>query len=132
MHWRRKWQPTPVVLPGESHGWGKIPWTGSLVGCHLWGRTESDTTEGLNNNKYHNDSNSLETPNHGEGKKSMEICLTTLPLLIALFMVTSQNTAPCNLSHLLWSLAVDVIEVGGLGHFRVTQFSWVSLLYIVV
>ena len=39
MHWRRKWQPTPVFLPGESQGWG------SLVGCHLWGRTELDTTE---------------------------------------------------------------------------------------
>ena len=39
MHWRRKWQPTPVFLPGESQGW----W--SLVGCCLWGRTESDTTE---------------------------------------------------------------------------------------
>ena len=39
MHWRRKWQPTPVFLPGESQGWG------SLVGCRLWGRTELDTTE---------------------------------------------------------------------------------------
>ena len=39
MHWRRKWQPTPVFLPGESQG------QGSLVGCRLWGRTESDTTE---------------------------------------------------------------------------------------
>ena len=39
MHWRRKWQPTPVFLPGESQG------PGSLVGCRLWGRTESDTTE---------------------------------------------------------------------------------------
>ena len=39
MHWRRKWQPTPVFLPGES--WGQ----GSLVGCHLWGHTELDTTE---------------------------------------------------------------------------------------
>ena len=39
MHWRRKWQPTPVFLPGESQGWG------SLVGCRLWGRTKSDTTE---------------------------------------------------------------------------------------
>ena len=39
MHWRRKWQPTPVFLPGESQG------LRSLVGCHLWGRTESDTTE---------------------------------------------------------------------------------------
>ena len=38
-HWRRKWQPTPVFLPGESQG------RGSLVGCHLWGPTELDTTE---------------------------------------------------------------------------------------
>jgi len=37
--WRRKWQPTPVFLPGESQG----QW--SLMGCRLWGRTESDTTE---------------------------------------------------------------------------------------
>ena len=33
MHWRRKWQSTPVLLPGESQGWG------SLVGCCLWGQT---------------------------------------------------------------------------------------------
>ena len=39
MHWKRKWQPTPVFLPWESQG------RGSLVGCCLWGRTESDTTE---------------------------------------------------------------------------------------
>ena len=39
MHWRRQRQPTPVFLPGESQGWG------SLLGCRLWGRTESDTTE---------------------------------------------------------------------------------------
>ena len=39
MPWRRQWQPTPVFLPGESQG------RGSLVGCRLWGRTESDTTE---------------------------------------------------------------------------------------
>ena len=36
---RRQWHPTPVFLPGESQGWR------SLVGCRLWGRTESDTTE---------------------------------------------------------------------------------------
>ena len=39
MHWRRKWKSTPVFLPGEFQGWG------SLVGCHLWSLTESDTTE---------------------------------------------------------------------------------------
>ena len=37
--WRRKWQPTPVFLPGESLG------QGSLVGCRLWVHTDSDTTE---------------------------------------------------------------------------------------
>ena len=39
LHWRRKWQPTPVFLPGESQG------RGSLVGCCLWGCTKSDTIE---------------------------------------------------------------------------------------
>ena len=39
MHWRRNWQPTPVFLPGESQGWR------SVVGCRLWGCTESDTIE---------------------------------------------------------------------------------------
>ena len=39
MHWRRKWQLTPVFLPVESQG------RGSLVGCRSWGRTESDMTE---------------------------------------------------------------------------------------
>ena len=41
MHWRRKWQPTPAFLPGEFQG------RGSLVGCRLWSRTESDTTEAI-------------------------------------------------------------------------------------
>ena len=39
VHWKRKWQPTPVFLPGESQG------QRSLVGCHLWSCTESDMTE---------------------------------------------------------------------------------------
>ena len=37
--WRRQWPSTPVLLPRKSHGWR------SLVGCRLWGHTESDTTE---------------------------------------------------------------------------------------
>ena len=55
MHWRRKWQPTPVFLPGESQG------RRGLVGCYLWGRTELDTTEatqqqqlGLNSSSFTN------------------------------------------------------------------------------
>ena len=39
--WRRQWHPTPVLLPGKSHG------RRSLVGCRSWGREESDTTERL-------------------------------------------------------------------------------------
>ena len=46
MHWRRIGQPTPVFLPGESQGWG------SLVGCHLWGHTESDTTEATSQQQH--------------------------------------------------------------------------------
>ena len=38
---RRQWYPTPVLLPGKSHGWR------SLVGCSPWGSEESDTTEQL-------------------------------------------------------------------------------------
>jgi len=47
MHWRRKWQPTPVFLPGESQE------QGSLVGCRLWGHTESDTTEATQQQQQH-------------------------------------------------------------------------------
>ena len=39
--WRRKWQPTPVLLPGKSHG------QRSLAGCSPWGHKGSDTTEQL-------------------------------------------------------------------------------------
>ena len=39
MHWRRKWQPTPVFLPGESHG------QRGLVGYSPWGHKELDMTE---------------------------------------------------------------------------------------
>ena len=38
---RRRWHPTPVFLPGKSHGWR------NLVGCSSWGREESDTTRRL-------------------------------------------------------------------------------------
>ena len=41
LRWRRKWHPTPVLLPGKSHG------RRSLVGCSPWGREELDMTEQL-------------------------------------------------------------------------------------
>ena len=39
--WRRKWQPTPVLLPRKPHGWR------SVVGYRPWGHKESDSTERL-------------------------------------------------------------------------------------
>ena len=45
--WRRKWQPTPAFLPGESQG------RRSLVGCRLWGRTELDMTEVTQQQQQH-------------------------------------------------------------------------------
>ena len=39
--WRRKWQPTLVLMPGKFHGWR------SLVGYSPWGHKESDTTKQL-------------------------------------------------------------------------------------
>ena len=47
MHWRRKWQPTLVFLPGESQG------QRNLVGCHLWDCTESDMTEVTQQQQLH-------------------------------------------------------------------------------
>ena len=44
--WRRKWQPTPVSLPGKSHG------QRGPVGYSPWGRKESDMAEQLNNNRF--------------------------------------------------------------------------------
>ena len=49
MHWKRKWQPTAVFLPGESQG-GR-----SLVDCRLWGRTQSDTTEATQQQQAYKD-----------------------------------------------------------------------------
>ena len=77
MHWRRKWQPTPVFLPGESQG------RGSLVGCHLWGRTESDTTERLHFHFHH-----------------IFIC----PLIMLVLVVWSLQV--CFFSKLLWPFGV--------------------------
>ena len=66
MHWRRKWQPTPVFLPGESQG------QGSLVGCSPWGCWESDTTERLH---FHF---SLSCIGEGNGNPLQYSCLENL------------------------------------------------------
>ena len=53
MYWRRNWQPTPVFLPGESQG------RGNLLGCRLWGHTESDTTQATYQQQSHLDKSYL-------------------------------------------------------------------------
>ena len=60
---RRRWHPTPVLLPGKSHGWR------SLVGCSPWGRQESDTTERLH---FHF---SLSCTGEGNGNPLQYSCL---------------------------------------------------------
>ena len=60
---RRQWHPTPVLLPGKSHGWR------SLVGCSPWGRYESDTTERLH---FHF---SLSRIGEGNGNPLQRSCL---------------------------------------------------------
>ena len=62
-HWRRQWHPTPVLLPGKSHGWR------SLVGCSPWGREELDTTERLH---FHI---SLSCTGEGNGTPLQRSCL---------------------------------------------------------
>ena len=61
--WRRQWHPTPVLLPGKSHG------QRSLVGCSPWGRKESDTTEWLH---FHF---SLSCIGEGNGNPLQRSCL---------------------------------------------------------
>ena len=61
--WRRQWQPTPVLLAGNSHGWR------SLVGCSPWGHEESDTTEQLH---FHS---SLSCIGGGHGNPLQHSCL---------------------------------------------------------
>ena len=57
--WRREWLSIPVFLPGESHG------QRSLVGCRLWDRTESDTTEATQQQQQ------SEVMEHGKGRTSI-------------------------------------------------------------
>ena len=65
--WRRKWQPTPAFLPGESHG------QRSLVGYSPQGRRESDTTKGLSTNKCTHAKHSNDTPSGSQTPKKTDI-----------------------------------------------------------
>ena len=81
--WRRKWQPTPVFLPGKSHG------LRSLASYSPWGLKESDMTEQLNNNK--------------------SLILESLPLPSILYAPIMQITAPSPI-YLLYCSAIYTIS----------------------
>ena len=71
--WRRKWQPTPVFLTRESCGHR------SLVGCHLWGHTESDTTEATQRECMHAFRRKWQPtpvflPGESQGQRSLVCC----------------------------------------------------------
>ena len=103
MHWRRKWQPTPVFLPGESQGWE------SLVGCHLWGRTELDMTELLH---FHF---SLSCTGEGNGNPLQYSCLENPrdggAWWAAVYGVTQSRTRLKRLSSSSSSRALQVVQV---------------------
>ena len=83
MHWRRKWQPTPVFLPGESQGWG------SLVGCH-YGVAQSRTRL----KRLSNSSSSIRFP--GKNVDTVPISLSGVSIeLIALYTVSPFAYRPC-------------------------------------
>ena len=110
IHWKRisfctfpisKRQPTPVFLPGESQGWG------SLVGCHLWGHTESDTIEATWQQQQQRSSAFLSHGPHPSSDqqwsvKSSSLCiLLTLTLLLSLvstFKAPSDYTGPSRIT----------------------------------
>ena len=71
MHWGWKWQSTPVFLPGGSQGWG------SLVACHLWGHTESDTTEVTQQQEMVKDREAWRAAVHGAAKSRTRLSKLT-------------------------------------------------------
>ena len=83
--WRRKWQPTPVFLPGEFHG------QRSLADYNPWGCKESDTTERLNNNNW------LVCDCCGFSSRSW------LWLWFACLSILQGGSLPCNLNSLMGS-----------------------------
>ena len=96
---RRQWHPTPVLLPGKSHG------RGSLVGCSPWGREESDTTEQL---PFHF---SLSRIGEGNGNPSSVLTGDRWASWAAVYGITQSQTwlkwlssHSSSLSHLLFNL----------------------------
>ena len=108
MHWRRKWQPTPVFLPGESQG------QRSLASYNPWGRKESYTTErltfSLSLNSYRNEKS---VSDHG----NINICVTEDPLSAQKFAIVENKDSRKSIFKLIKdvlkpkSVSVKTLEV---------------------
>ena len=86
MHWRRKWQPTPVFLPGESHE------QRSLVGYSPWGHKELDMTESLRHTHTH-------THTHTRaGVEPQTRSLVPRPVLFLLSIMNNSYYSKCSVS----------------------------------
>ena len=88
IHWRRKWQPTPVFLPGKSHG------QSSLAGYSLWGPKASDTTEQLKSSNI-----DTHTGSQIEGPVALEQATASLVLALGLVLyplaeIVEKQTSP--------------------------------------
>ena len=143
--WRRQWHPTPVLLPGKSHG------RRSLVGCSPWGREDSDMTEWLH---FHF---SLSCIGEGNGNPLQCSCLENPrdggAWWTAVFGVAQSRTrlkrlsSSSSSSNRFWCRALFHIPVGHLhvslgrcllvfsAYFLISLFgcllsSWVTCLYI--
>ena len=93
MHWRRKWQPTQVFLPGESQG--RV----TLVGCHLWGQTESDATEVSQQQQLMITGISFWRP------VFLPLFPSSLPLFLHCFPYQWEQ---CNIGEKVWALPADL------------------------
>ena len=71
--WKRKWQPTPVILPGKSHS------QRSLVGYSPWGRKEKDTTEWLNTHTAQSRLRTVPSPQEGRRQRLPTVLLLPNP-----------------------------------------------------
>ena len=101
LSWRRKWQPTPVFLPGKPHGW----W--NLVGYNPWGRKESDTTERLHfhSHLYMTIGKTVTLTMWTFVSKVMSLLFHTLSRFVIAFLPRSKclNFRPC-----AWARLIDV------------------------
>ena len=105
--WRRKWQPTPAFLPGESHGWR------SLMGYSLWGCKESDTTERLHllrssNTAFSTNWHSWQSCINQVYQLHLSNSICSLHVSPILVMLTVFQTFSLLLHLLCWSVIIDL------------------------